>query len=88
MPVWWRWYYWACPIAWSLYGLLVSQFGDYTDLLEDLPDPDVTVRDFLRSYFGYRRDFLGAVAGVILGINVLFALIYAYSIKTFNFQRR
>ncbi|KAL2897787.1 ABC transporter G family member 37 [Bienertia sinuspersici] len=87
MPVWWRWYYWACPIAWSLYGMLVSQFGDYTNELTDVPDQP-TVREFLRSYFGYRHDFLGPVAGVILGINVLFAVVYAYAIKTFNFQRR
>ncbi|KAF3673549.1 Pleiotropic drug resistance protein 3 [Capsicum annuum] len=28
MPIWWRWYYWACPVAWTLYGLVASQFGD------------------------------------------------------------
>ncbi|KAK2651443.1 hypothetical protein Ddye_011299 [Dipteronia dyeriana] len=22
--VWWRWYYWMCPVAWTLYGLIVS----------------------------------------------------------------
>ncbi|XP_010670733.2 pleiotropic drug resistance protein 1 [Beta vulgaris subsp. vulgaris] len=87
MPVWWRWYYWGCPIAWSLYGMLVSQFGDYEDRLLDVANGP-SVRDFLRSYFGYRHDFLGPVAGVILGINVLFAVVYAYSLKTFNFQRR
>ncbi|XP_020242669.1 LOW QUALITY PROTEIN: pleiotropic drug resistance protein TUR2-like [Asparagus officinalis] len=25
IPTWWRWYYWICPVGWSLYGLLVSQ---------------------------------------------------------------
>ncbi|XP_056691012.1 pleiotropic drug resistance protein 1 isoform X2 [Spinacia oleracea] len=91
IPVWWRWYYWGCPIAWSLYGLLASQFGDYndqqTDILRDVPG-EPTVTAFLNSYFGYRHDFLGAVAGVILGINLLFAVVYAYSLKAFNFQRR
>ncbi|KAK8595741.1 hypothetical protein V6N12_064251 [Hibiscus sabdariffa] len=28
IPVWWRWYYWFCPISWSLYGLIASQYGD------------------------------------------------------------
>ncbi|GAU13808.1 hypothetical protein TSUD_261350 [Trifolium subterraneum] len=28
MPVWWRWFYWANPVAWSLYGLFASQFGN------------------------------------------------------------
>ncbi|CAO2820693.1 unnamed protein product [Amaranthus hypochondriacus] len=90
IPVWWRWYYWACPIAWSLYGLLITQYGDYdgpTDILTDV-EGNPTVKAFLRSYFGYKKDFLGAVVGVILGLNVLFAVIYAYAIKTLNFQRR
>lgn len=85
MPVWWRWYYWATPIAWSLYGLLVSQFGDYEN---DLRGTGLTVKQFLDVYFGFKHSFLGPVAGVVLGFNVLFAVIFAYSIKTFNFQRR
>lgn len=84
MPVWWRWYYWATPTAWSLYGLLVSQFGDYENNL----DNGETVKQYLHTYFGFKHSFIGVVAGVILGINVLFAVIFAYSIKTFNFQRR
>ncbi|MBA0843490.1 hypothetical protein Goarm_000675, partial [Gossypium armourianum] len=31
IPVWWRWYYWVCPISWSLYGLIASQYGDVQD---------------------------------------------------------
>ncbi|GAB2284885.1 transcription factor [Dionaea muscipula] len=85
MPLWWRWYYWADPISWSLYGLLTSQFGDITTKFRGT---DETVQEFLKSYFGYKHDFLGAVAGGTLGFALLFALIFAYSIKTFNFQRR
>lgn len=85
MPIWWRWYFWACPVSWTLYGLVVSQFGDLTNTLED---NGPTVEQFLRSYFGFRHDFLGVVAAVILGFVVLFAFVFAYSIKTFNFQRR
>lgn len=84
MPVWWRWYSWACPIAWTLYGLVTSQFGDVKDLLET----NETVEDFLKSYFGFEHDFLGVVAAVIVGLPVLFAFVFAFSIKMFNFQRR
>ncbi|XP_042504440.1 pleiotropic drug resistance protein 1-like [Macadamia integrifolia] len=84
IPVWWRWYYWACPVAWTLYGLVVSQFGDIQTTLES----GETVEEFLRNYFGFRHDFLGVVAIVIVGFNVLFAFIFAFSIKAFNFQRR
>ncbi|TKY54925.1 ABC transporter G family member 32 [Spatholobus suberectus] len=33
IPIWWRWYYWANPVAWSLYGLLTSQYGDDNHLV-------------------------------------------------------
>ncbi|CAI0473730.1 unnamed protein product [Linum tenue] len=85
IPMWWRWYAWASPVAWTLYGLVGSQFGDVeTTLL----DTDERVTDFLRSYFGFRNDFLGVVAVVVVGFATLFAFIFAFSIKYFHFQRR
>ncbi|XVF24879.1 hypothetical protein REPUB_Repub13aG0165400 [Reevesia pubescens] len=91
MPVWWRWYYWACPVAWTLYGLIVSQFGDLQNSIRDgafVGESRETVIQYLRRYFGFRHDFLGVVAAVILGFTVLFASIFIVSIKVFNFQRR
>ncbi|XP_038714134.1 pleiotropic drug resistance protein 1-like isoform X2 [Tripterygium wilfordii] len=84
IPVWWRWYYWSCPVSWTLYGLLISQFGD----LENKLDTGETVEDFLMSYFGYRRDFLGVAAAVVAGFAVMFASIFAFCIKALNFERR
>lgn len=84
MPIWWRWYYWGCPVAWTLYGMITSQWGDLSDELES----GELIKDFLREYFGFRHDFLGVVAAVILGLTVLFAFIFALCIKIFNFQRR
>ncbi|KAL9233903.1 hypothetical protein vseg_008838 [Gypsophila vaccaria] len=90
MPIWWRWYYWLCPISWSLYGLLVSQFGDIELPVIDLEGEyaGLNVKQYLEAYFGYEHDFLWVVAGVIVGIGVLFAFVFAFAIKTFNFQRR
>ncbi|KAM0823891.1 hypothetical protein ACQ4PT_070564 [Festuca glaucescens] len=28
IPIWWRWYYWADPVAWTIYGVVASQFGE------------------------------------------------------------
>uniref|UniRef100_A0A2N9EB47 ABC transporter domain-containing protein n=1 Tax=Fagus sylvatica TaxID=28930 RepID=A0A2N9EB47_FAGSY len=84
IPIWWRWYSWACPVAWTLYGLVASQFGDKKDML----DTGETVEDFVRDYFGFKHDFLGVVAAVVVGFGLLFAFIFAVSIKVFNFQRR
>ncbi|KAK4372801.1 hypothetical protein RND71_008185 [Anisodus tanguticus] len=84
IPIWWRWYYWACPVAWTLYGLVASQFGDIQTTLTD----DENVEQFLNRYFGFKHDFLGVVAAVIVALPVMFALTFALAIKAFNFQRR
>ncbi|KAJ9153602.1 hypothetical protein P3X46_027028 [Hevea brasiliensis] len=84
IPVWWKWYYWICPVAWTLNGLITSQYGDLKHKLET----GETVEHFLREYFGFNHDFLGAVAALVIGFAVLFAVTFAVSIKVFNFQRR
>ncbi|WRX26795.1 ABC transporter-like [Theobroma cacao] len=87
IPVWWRWYYWICPVSWTFYGLVVSQFGDIQDTLEDGSNGE-TVEQYLRNVYDFKHEFLGVVAAVILGFTVLFGGIFTVSIKVFNFQRR
>ncbi|KAI5315665.1 hypothetical protein L3X38_044841 [Prunus dulcis] len=84
IPIWWRWYYWASPMAWTLYGLTVSQFGDIQDKL----NTGETVEEFLKNYFGFKQEFIGVVAAAVVGFSLLFAFIYALGIKMLNFQRR
>ncbi|CAK9156383.1 unnamed protein product [Ilex paraguariensis] len=84
IPVWWRWYYYICPVSWTFNGLTASQFGDIKDKL----DTDETVEHFIRNYFGFRHDFIDYVTIIIVGIPVLFGFIFAYSVKAFNFQKR
>ncbi|CAH9122315.1 unnamed protein product [Cuscuta epithymum] len=85
IPVWWRWYVWACPMSWTLYGLVVSQFGDIEEIMSD---SDQTVKQFLDDYFGFKHNFLGVVAAVIVALPVIFGFIFAFAIKTLNFQTR
>lgn len=82
--MWWRWYYWLCPLAWTLNGLISSQFGDVKQML----DTNETVQSFIRSYYGFRHDFLGVVAAPVVAFPALYVLVYAFSIKVLNFQRR
>ncbi|KAJ1438250.1 P-loop containing nucleoside triphosphate hydrolase [Sesbania bispinosa] len=84
IPIWWKWYYWICPVAWTLYGLVASQYGDNRDTLEN----GQRVEEFVKRYFGFEHDFLGVVAVVVAGFSVLFALIFTFAIKAFNFQKR
>ncbi|KDP41963.1 hypothetical protein JCGZ_26981 [Jatropha curcas] len=84
IPVWWRWYAWACPVAYTLYGLVSSQFGDIKHKLES----GETVEDFVRSYFDFKHELLGAVAAAVVGFATLFAFTFAISIRFLNYQRR
>lgn len=82
--MWWRWYYYICPVSWSLYGLVGSQYGDIQERL----DTGETVEYFVLNYFDFRHDFVGYVALIMVGIVLLFGLIFALSIRSFNFQKR
>ncbi|XP_071709160.1 pleiotropic drug resistance protein 1-like isoform X5 [Rutidosis leptorrhynchoides] len=84
IPIWWRWYYYICPTAWTLYGLVTSQFGDITGKL----DTGETVAEFVHQFYGFEFDYIKYVAVIIVGFTVLFGFIFAYSIKAFNFQKR
>lgn len=88
IPIWWRWYYWICPVSWTLYGLFASQFGDvHNEFLNDTADRE-SVSAYVRSYFGYKHDFLAPVAVVVVAFAVLFAFLFGLAIKTLNFQKR
>ncbi|KAM7276022.1 hypothetical protein ACFE04_017888 [Oxalis oulophora] len=85
IPIWWRWYYWLCPLAWTLYGMFASQYGDKEEMVVDVGQ---TVKQFLEDYYGYKHNFVGVVAVVSLAFPVMFALIFAIAIKILNFQNR
>jgi hypothetical protein len=86
IPGWWIWCYYICPVAWTLYGLVVSQYGDITDHMSD--GTQQTVKDYVHSYLGFKHDFLPVVAVTVLSFPVLFAFFFAFSIQKFNFQKR
>lgn len=88
MPIWWRWCYWASPVAWSIYGIVASQVGnDDSDLL--VPGkPSTTVKAYLKESAGIEHSFLGNVVLAHAGFVVLFAFLFAFAIKYLNFQKR
>lgn len=89
IPKWWVWYYWICPVAWTVYGLIVSQYRDVT---EEISVPGETnkpsIKDFIEDYYGFKSDFMGPVAGVLVAFTLFFAFIFAFCIKILNFQTR
>ncbi|KAK7255465.1 hypothetical protein RIF29_28875 [Crotalaria pallida] len=89
IPIWWSWYYWICPVAWTIYGLTISQYGDVEDTIE-VPGmvPDPTIKWYIKHQFGYDSNFTGPVAVVLVGFTVFFALMFAHCIRALNFQTR
>ncbi|XP_010658728.1 pleiotropic drug resistance protein 2 [Vitis vinifera] len=88
IPIWWRWYYWASPVAWTIYGLVTSQVGDKEDPVQVPGADDMSVKQYLKEALGFEYDFLRAVALAHIGWVLLFLFVFAYGIKFINFQRR
>ncbi|KAL3646851.1 ABC transporter G member 39 [Castilleja foliolosa] len=88
IPIWWRWYYWGSPVAWTIYGLITSQLGDLTSQVE-IPGVGVmTVKAYLKESLGFDHDFLPIVGVMHLVFILLFLFVFAFGIKYLNFQRR
>ncbi len=77
-------------MAWTLYGLVISQFGDINHPVEVIGSPDyhTSVKDYISSFFGYKYSFLSTVAGVLVMWPVFFAIVFVFAIKYLNFQTR
>ena len=88
IPIWWRWYYWGSPVAWTIYGIFASQIGDITTSLKLSGIGEMRVNDFLKENLGYDHDFLIPVVVAHVGWVLLFFFVFAYGIKFLNFQRR
>ncbi|KAF9613768.1 hypothetical protein IFM89_011492 [Coptis chinensis] len=81
IPKWWIWYYWICPVSWTVYGLIVSQYGDIEDVVKVPGSGDQKIKDFVANYFGYDNDFMGRVAGVLVLYVVDASCLCLYTIR-------
>lgn len=89
IPIWWRWYYWASPVSWTIHGLVASQLGDKATNME-IPGLDISipVKNYVKNELNFDYDFLPVVAVVNVGWVLLFLFVFAYGIKFLNFQKR
>ncbi|KAM0032051.1 putative ABC-type xenobiotic transporter [Helianthus debilis subsp. tardiflorus] len=89
IPGWWIWYYWICPMAWTVYGCIVSQYHDANhEIIVPGMTYNPTMTAYIKDYYGFELDFMGPVAAVLVGFCVFFALLYATFLRTLNFQMR
>ncbi|XP_028548539.1 ABC transporter G family member 33-like [Dendrobium catenatum] len=87
IPTWWKWLYYICPTAWSLNGLLTSQYGDLTNEMMAF-GKTTTVDAFLRDYYGFDQDQLSIVAITMAYLPLVLASLFSCCIRKINFQRR
>ncbi|XP_076898366.1 ABC transporter G family member 35-like [Bidens hawaiensis] len=89
IPKWWVWYYWICPIAWSVYGYIVSQYHDVEKTIK-VPGMtyDPALNWYIKDHYGFRLNFMGPVASVLVIFCVAYAFIYALCLRILNFQVR
>ncbi|RWW22354.1 hypothetical protein GW17_00013457 [Ensete ventricosum] len=87
LPVWWLWFYYICPVAWTLRGVITSQLGDVETRIVG-PGFDGTVKQYLEESLGYGSGMLGITVVVLIAFSLFFFTAYATSIKVLNYQRR
>lgn len=77
-------------MAWTVYGLIIGQYGDVTDTIQVMgsSEPPPMIKTYIQERFGYDPNFKGPVGAVLVGFAVFFAFMYAYCIKSLNFQMR
>ncbi|CAI9281118.1 unnamed protein product [Lactuca saligna] len=89
IPRWWVWYYWICPMAWTVYGCIVSQYHDSTNtIMVPGMEQGPLLTSYIKDYYGFELDFMGPVAAVLIGFCVFFAFLYATFLRNLNFQMR
>ncbi|XP_020531357.1 ABC transporter G family member 45 [Amborella trichopoda] len=88
IPLWWRWFYWVNPAAWTVYGLMVSQLGDRTETINIPGQASQSVKEFLEVYLGLEANFLGIAVAVQFIFIFLFLFVFCLCTKYLNFQRR
>ncbi|KAL3616200.1 ABC transporter G member 31 [Castilleja foliolosa] len=87
IPGWWIWFYYICPIAWTLRGIITSQLGDVETRIVG-PGFDGSVKEYINVRFGYESGMLGVTVAVLVGFSVLFFTVFAISVRILNFQKR
>ena len=88
LPKWWRWCYWTSPVAWTIYGVIVSQLGESEEIIQIPGKPSIPVKDFLKEVLGFDHSFLGNVALAHVGFVIVLSILFASGIRYLNFQMR
>lgn len=87
IPGWWVWFYYICPVGWTLKGVISSQLGDLEDQIVG-PGFKGTIKHYLDEHLGFSSGAVTSSIAALLAFNVLFFGVFAASVKVLNFQKR
>jgi ABC-type multidrug transport system permease subunit len=87
IPAGWIWLYWANPISYTLYGLIVGELGESQQLMVD-QSPPVSVAQFVRDYFGYKTSFMGYTALILAAFCAFFFAASTTALARIKWQNR
>ncbi|XP_042513197.1 ABC transporter G family member 31-like isoform X2 [Macadamia integrifolia] len=87
IPGWWIWFYYICPVAWTLRGIITSQLGDVETQIVG-PEFEGSVKEYINASLGYGPGMIGVSVAVLIAFIIFFFSVYAFSIKVLNFQKR
>ena len=87
MPPWFRWLTLVNPMAWSLNGLISSQYGRFADPIQTLSYGTISVTNYIEVQYGYHYSFLRYVPLILIGFCAGFAFVAVVALKIFRFQR-
>ena len=77
------------PIAWGLYGIIVTQVGDSKEPLTLTGGGGVTtVREYVQTMLGYKPSFIGPIVGILFGFAIFFAALSVVCLRFLSFQKR
>ncbi|KAL4419611.1 hypothetical protein ABPG77_001665 [Micractinium sp. CCAP 211/92] len=89
MPGYWVWTAYINPVQWSIYGLSISQLGQFgSEPMTDLQGNTTTISQFLSDHFGWHTYMTGPIVAILGAFIMAFALVAVLSLKFINFQRR
>uniref|UniRef100_A0A0A0K3Z7 ATP-binding cassette transporter n=1 Tax=Cucumis sativus TaxID=3659 RepID=A0A0A0K3Z7_CUCSA len=88
IPIWWRWCYWASPVAWTMYGLVASLVGDRDVDIEIPGFGNIGLQMLLKERFGYHHDFIPVVVAAHGFWVLIFFVVFVCGIKFLNFKKK
>ncbi|KAK9861402.1 hypothetical protein WJX84_004842, partial [Apatococcus fuscideae] len=89
IPGWWIWAYYINPVAWSIYGLVSSQYGNDTDVITRLSDGTlISVAEYYRQDFGFKHEMVGYCILILCGFAVFFWFMGALGLRFCKFLKR